>query len=161
MLDLDPDTRPEASSQTDQISTRGSIVVATILILIGVITLYDSASYTDIDSKVFPQTSALALMLFSALAIGKQIIQPTMVSGIEVGVWWRRLLLVSSMLLACALMPYTGLLIACIVTFVLGLIASMHDQWTQKKAMVYFLSGLSIIVCFYTLFKFVLHVPLP
>lgn len=98
MLDLDPDTRPEANSQTDQISTRGSIVVATILILIGVITLYDSASYTDIDSKVFPQTSALALMLFSALAIGKQIIQPTMVSGIEVGVWWRRLLLVSSML---------------------------------------------------------------
>ena len=161
MLDLDPDTRPEANIQTDQISTRGSIVVATILILIGVITLYDSASYTDIDSKVFPQTSALALMLFSALAIGKQIIQPTMVSGIEVGVWWRRLLLVSSMLLACALMPYTGLLIACIVTFVLGLIASMHDQWTQKKAMVYFLSGLSIIVCFYTLFKFVLHVPLP
>ena len=161
MLDLDPDTRSETHSQTAQRSRLGSIVVATILIIIGVITLYDTASYTDIDSKVFPQTSALALILFSALAIGKQIIQPTTVSGIEVGVWWRRLALVSSMLLACAIMPYTGLLIACIVTFVLGLIASMHDQWTQKKAMIYFLSGVSIIVCFYTLFKFVLHVPLP
>ena len=161
MTDLDIDTSPEITNNMDKSSTLGSILVASVLILIGFITLYDAASYTDIDSKVFPQTSAIALILFSTLAIGKQIIQPTMVSGIEVGVWWRRLLLVSSMLLACALMPYTGLLIACIVTFVLGLIASMHDQWTQKKAMVYFLSGLSIIVCFYTLFKFVLHVPLP
>ena len=161
MTDLDIDTSPEITNNMDKSSTLGSILVASVLILIGFITLYDAASYTDIDSKVFPQTSAIALILFSTLAIGKQIIQPTMVSGIEVGVWWRRLTLVASMLLACALMPYTGLLIACIVTFVLGLIASMHDQWTQKKAMVYFLSGLSIIVCFYTLFKFVLHVPLP
>ena len=66
MLDLDPDTRSETHSQTAQSSRLGSIVVATMLIIIGVITLYDTASYTDIDSKVFPQTSALALILFSA-----------------------------------------------------------------------------------------------
>ena len=161
MADLNTDTSTQSVNNTNKNSTRGSIVVASLLIIIGFITLYDAASYTDIDSKVFPQTSAIALILFSALAIAKQIMQPSIVSGIELGAWWRRIVLVGSMLLSCALMPYTGLLFACILTFAIGLIASMHDQWTQRKAMVYFLCGLSIIVCFYTLFKFVLHVPLP
>ena len=161
MIDSGAEAVTATPTPTDSSSRLGSILVASLLIIIGFITLYDAASYTDVDSKVFPQTSAIALILFSTLAIGKQIIQPTAVSGIEFGSWWRRIVLVSSMLLACALMPYTGLLIACVLTFVLGLIASMHDEWTNRKAIVYFLSGLSIIVCFYVLFKFVLHVPLP
>tara|TARA_B110000503_G_scaffold24015_1_gene37794 strand:- start:9282 stop:9767 length:486 start_codon:yes stop_codon:yes gene_type:complete len=161
MIDSNNDTTTQSAINTNKGSTRGSILVASLLIVIGFITLYDAASYTDIDSKIFPQTAAIALILFAALAIGKQIIQPSMVSGIEPGVWWRRIMLVSSMLLSCALMPYTGLLIACILTFIMGLIASMHDQWSQRKAIIYFICGFTIMVCFYTLFKFVLHVPLP
>ena len=89
MADLNTDTSTQSVNHTNKSSTRGSIVVASLLIIIGFITLYDAASYTDIDSKVFPQTSAIALILFSALAIAKQIMQPSIVSGIELGAWWR------------------------------------------------------------------------
>ena len=139
----------------------GSLVISGFFVLAGIVTLYDTTSYTDIDSKVFPQTVAILMI---ATAVGSFIttfLKPTAEGCFGRGIWWRRLLLVITMLLACVAMPYIGFLLAGAIAFAGGLIAAMHDQWSLKSALLYFGSGLVIMGGFYALFKFALYVPLP
>ena len=139
----------------------GSLITALIFLIAGIVTYYDATTYTDMDSKVFPQTSAIALMIMSVIVLVKQFIKPTAVTGIDFGNWWRRILLVSSLYLACVLMPIVGMVPAAGAAFILSMLASMHHQWTIRTIAIYSLSGGIIIVGFYSLFRYALQVPLP
>lgn len=139
----------------------GSLLISAFFVFAGVITLWDTQKYTDIDSQVFPRTVAIVLVICALIAFITTMIKGDESEGFGQGTWWRRLLLVASLLVACALMPQIGFLWAGIVSFVGGLIAAMHDKWTVKAALIYGLSGLVIMSAFYALFKFVLLVPLP
>lgn len=139
----------------------GSLLISAFFVCAGVITLWDTQKYTDIDSQVFPRTVAIVLVICALIAFITTMIKGDESEGFGQGTWWRRLLLVASLLIACALMPQIGFLWAGIVSFVGGLIAAMHDKWTVKAALIYGLSGLVIMSAFYALFKFVLLVPLP
>ena len=130
-------------------------------VVAGVIALYDTLDYTDRDSQVFPQTVAIILIVCASISFIMSFIKPSEAEGFGHGVWWRRVLLISTMVLTCVFMPIVGFLPASIVAFAGGLIAAMHDRWTFSKILVYWGSGGIIMVAFYTLFKFVLHVPLP
>ena len=88
-------------------------------------------------------------------------IKPTAEEGFGHGIWWRRILLVLTMLISCLAMPYLGFLGASAIAFVGGLISAMHDKWTTKKLLLYWGSGALIMIGFYVLFKLVLQVPLP
>lgn len=139
----------------------GSLLISAFFVFAGVITLWDTQKYTDIDSQVFPRTVAIVLVICALIAFITTMIKGDESEGFGQGTWWRRLLLVASLLVACALMPQIGFLWAGIVSFVGGLIAAMHDKWAVKAALIYGLSGLVIMSAFYALFKFVLLVPLP
>ena len=65
--------------------------------------------------------------------------------GFGEGIWWRRGLLIISLFAACFLMPIVGFLVAGTVAFAGGMIASMHDNWTPKTAILYSLSGLAVM----------------
>lgn len=145
----------------DRQGQTGSLLIAGFFVLAGAITLYDTTRYTDVDSMVFPRAAATLLIICSLLSLVSTWLRPSAEPGFGQGSWWRRLLLVASMLGACLLMPVIGFLGAGCVAFVGGLIAAMHLRWSAATAFRYGGSGLIIMVGFYALFRYALHVPLP
>lgn len=142
-------------------SQRGSQLITALFIVAGVVTIIDTLQYTDIDSMVFPRAAATILILCACLSLVTQLSRGTSKTVFTPGSWWRRALLIISMLLACWLMPMSGFLLAAAAAFAGTLFAAMHEQWATKLLIYYFASGVLIIVGIYTLFKIVLQVPLP
>jgi len=147
--------------QVDAKRSIGSLIVAGFFVIAGAVTLYDTASYSDMDSKVFPRAAAVALIVCSILSLISGMLKPIPEPGFGRGSWWRRLLLVASMLLACFVMPSIGFLPAGILAFAGAMVASMHQQWSMMSAALFSASGLLIMIGFYSLFRYALHVPLP
>ncbi len=139
----------------------GSLIVSAFFVVAGLVALYDTLSYTDRDSQVFPQTVAVILIICAAVSFITRFMRPTDEGGFGQGIWWRRVLLVATMFLTCIAMPLVGFLPAGVIAFVGGLIAAMHDRWSVKNVVVYWGAGAVVMVAFFALFKFVLHVPLP
>ena len=139
----------------------GTTIVSALFIIAGVITLYDTQSYSDIDSKVFPRAAAIVLIVCASFVLIQRIIRPKVDEGFGSGSWWRRILLVATMLLCCFVMPYFGFLLAGAIAFVGGLISAMHDKWTLRNILIYWGSGAMIMIGFYALFRYALLVPLP
>ena len=139
----------------------GSLIASLFFIFAGVVTLYDTTKYTDVDSKVFPQAVAIILIICSAIALVTTLMKKSSEEGFGHGVWWRRVLLVITMLLTCFAMPYVGFLGASAIAFCGGLLAAMHESWSGKTAMLYGGIGIVVMTAFYLLFRYALHVPLP
>lgn len=139
----------------------GSLLISAFFVLAGFVTLYDTLSYSDRDSKVFPQTVAIILIITASIAFITRFLSPTEQGGFGDGVWWRRVLLVGTMFLTCFAMPVVGFLPAGVIAFGGGLIAAMHDPWRPANVLLYWGSGAVIMVAFYAVFKFALNVPLP
>lgn len=139
----------------------GALCVAAFFILMACLTLYDTTSYSDFDSKVFPRACAIVLLVLAVASVVQIFLNDTESDGFGKGSWWRRLLLLSTMLMACALMPKLGFLPAGGVAFAGGLIAAMHDRWRVKTILIYWGAGVLTTVAFYIVFRYALHVPLP
>lgn len=139
----------------------GSLLTSAFFVLAGVVTLYDTTGYTDRDSQVFPTTVAILLIITAGISFITRFLKPSDEGGFGSGVWWRRCLLIVTMLLACFAMPFVGFLPAGAIAFAGGLIAAMHDNWTKSTVLLYWGAGAVITVAFFALFKFVLLVPLP
>lgn len=150
-----------SDKQSREGSNVGSLIVSIFFILAGFLTLYDTQSYSDVDSSVFPQAAAILLIICATVSTIQNLIRPLSDEGFGRGSWWRRLLLVTTMLLTCFAMSYIGFLLAAVIAFIGGMIAAMHDKWSMKKAIIYLGSGALIMVVFYMLFRYALHVPLP
>lgn len=139
----------------------GSLLTSAFFVVAGVMTLYDTTGYSDRDSQVFPVTVAILLIITAGISFITRFLNPSDQGGFGTGVWWRRCLLIATMLIACFAMPYVGFLPAGVIAFAGGLIAAMHDEWTKFTILLYWGAGAVIMVAFFALFKFVLLVPLP
>lgn len=139
----------------------GSLVVSALFVLVGLVTLYDTTNYTDRDSQVFPQTVAVILIITAAISFVTRFLKPTNDGGFGRGIWWRRIFLVVTMFLTCFAMPIVGFLPAGTIAFAGGLIAAMHERWSARTVLLYWGCGALIMGAFFSLFKFVLNVPLP
>jgi len=51
----------------------GSLFISTLFIFIGLITLYDTTSYSDRDSQVFPQTVAIILIITAGTSLSNSL----------------------------------------------------------------------------------------
>ena len=142
-------------------------IFAAIFAAIGALVIWDTTTYTDADSYVFPRTIASVMIALSVLL------------AIQWGLGWhrasengvsqkpisqsilRRLALVFAMIAAALLMPFLGFLATGMLTFAVILLAAMYDPWTPYRLVVYPISGAVIVAGFYLLFSKVLKVPLP
>lgn len=149
------------SSDTAPSGHVGSLIISALFVVVGIVTLYDTTGYSDRDSKVFPQTVAIILIITASLAFVVQFLKRTEEPGFGMGSWWRRCLLIVALLLTCFAMPVVGFLPASVIAFSGGLIAAMHDRWTLRTVLLYWSAGAVIVVSFYALFKYGLYVPLP
>ncbi|OCW55519.1 tripartite tricarboxylate transporter TctB family protein [Hoeflea olei] len=139
----------------------GTLIIASLFIVLGLLTLQDVTTYSDTDSVVFPRFVAYALIVCSALVILASWLRPNPANGFGSGDWWRRVLLVATMLVCCFVMPAAGFLPATAIAFAGGLIAARHEGWSVKTALVFAVSGVVIMAAFYALFRYPLGVPLP
>lgn len=139
----------------------GSLVISLLLVVVGLVTLYDTTGYSDIDSKIFPRAAAVMLILSAGASAAVWFVRPQRAEGFGAGDWWRRLVLVGSMLLAALAMPYAGFLAASLLVFAGGLVSGMHERWGRRELILYPVASALIAVAFYALFKYALYVPLP
>ncbi len=146
----------------DEPTEYGGAIVAILLIAFGVFALYDTTTYADSDSAVFPRTVAIGLIAASALHLlvwlvgqaGPAVINPP-------GSWLRRIAFVVVMLLTAFAMPWVGFIPAALVSFALLMTIAMYDRWTLKLIAIYSAVGVAVVFGFYTLFAKFLLVPLP
>ncbi len=139
----------------------GGMIVAAIFILIGVLALWDTFDYTDADSFVFPRTVAGSMIVFCIALIAWSLVRPIDVESRGAESTPRRVGLVTAMLIAAVLMPYTGFLLSGLLAFAAIVWLAMYDPWTRGRLIVYPLVGSAIVLGFYFLFTKVLLVPLP
>ena len=139
----------------------GSLIISLLFVAIGVITLYDTTGYTDVDSKIFPRAAAIALILAAGASCIRWMLFPRKSEGFGGGTWWRRILLIGSMLIAALAMPKIGFLPSGILVFIGGLAAGMEERWDLRSIVLYAVCSAVIVTAFYSLFKYALYVPLP
>lgn len=140
---------------------KGSIIIAVLLISVGLIVIYDSFSYSDVDSKAFPITIAVSTILVSIIIIIGQLFNNNSSNSIDVSRWKRRILLVLSMAVTILTMPYIGFIPAITAAFIGTMLTAKHGKWTLKQVSLYLIVSVIIIFVFYSLFSYVLLVPLP
>ena len=142
-----------------------SPIMAAIFIAIGVIVIWDTTTYTDADSYVFPRTIAivmigLAVLLTIQWFLGWKPSADDPGASVDKSIP-RRVLLVVAMIGAALAMPYLGFLIAGLIAFAAIMLIAMYDPWTPYRLAVYPVAGAIIVIGFYMLFSHVLQVPLP
>ncbi len=136
---------------------------------VGAVVIWDTTTYTDADSYVFPRTIALVMIGLSVLLVIQWLLGWDRNSEAETGMAAapvmqstpRRIALVAAMIGAALLMPVLGFLITGLIAFAVILLAAMYDPWTPYRLIVYPISGAIIVASFYVLFSQVLNVPLP
>lgn len=152
------------TTQQDR-SDMGGIIVSVLMIIIGVIAIWDTTSMLDSDSYVFPRVVAGSMIGLSILFIVKQFVAPSMGrnddAGLAGGSHIRRACLVVAMVVCALLMPVLGFLISGILVFITIMMLAMYDKWTAKLKVVFPLVGVAIVGGFYLVFAKLLLVPLP
>tara|TARA_Y100000813_G_scaffold193219_1_gene172222 strand:- start:250 stop:732 length:483 start_codon:yes stop_codon:yes gene_type:complete len=152
--------------QTDAKHDTGGAVISTIFIGIACLVIWDTQSYVDPDSAVFPKTFALVLIAASLAYILQWIFRRTGVqeeTGEDTGGGSviRRVLLIAVMLGGTLAMPVLGFIGSALPVFAALTLVAMYDPWTRFRAIVYPLVGIAVVLGFFYLFREVLQVPLP
>lgn len=147
---------------TDARKDIGEVIVAALLIGVGCMVLWDTTTYADADSSVFPRTFAFVLIGACIAYIGMWLMgRGEARSEPEAGSAVRRVLLVAVMLAGALAMPWIGFLAAAVPVFAALLLVAMYDPWTPYRAIVYPLIGLALVFGFFFVFQELLQVPLP
>lgn len=139
--------------------------VAAIFVAIGAVVIWDTTTYTDADSYVFPRTIASVMIGLSILLVLQWLLgwspsakDPGITGAQSVP---RRLALFGAMIGAALLMPFLGFLGTGLIAFAAIMLTAMYDPWTPYRFVVYPFAGAVIVGGFYLLFARVLQVPLP
>jgi len=153
------------STTTQEQSDMGGIIVSVLMIIIGVIAIWDTTSMIDSDSYVFPRVVAGSMIGLSILFIVKQLVAPSIGRNDEAGSvggsYIRRACLVVAMVVCALLMPLIGFMLSGILAFMAIMMPAMYDKWTTKLMVIFPLVGVAIVGGFYLVFAELLLVPLP
>jgi len=140
----------------------GGAIMAVLLIAFGVFAVHDTTRYADPDSAVFPRAVAMGLIAIAATYLLMWLLGRAVPAEYrERGSWLRRIAFITVMLATALAMPWVGFVPAALASFALLMIIAMYDAWTPKRAAIYGLTGLAVVLGFYVLFAKLLQVPLP
>lgn len=127
---------------------------------LGIAAIAFSGDFSPLGS-VFPRTIAGLMVVLGASCIVLAWRRPGPRSAGSTGSWPRRLGTMGVMLAwAFALQPLGFLFTSACATVALLLFAQ-HDRWTARTGLLYLFSSACVVGGLYTLFRFVLQVPLP
>jgi hypothetical protein len=131
-----------------------------LLIAVGAAALFYSAEFSDLGA-VFPRAIGGFLVALGCLYI-VLVLRGRTRAGVSLdGSNVRRLGVAVVMLGWAFALPVMGFLASSAVAFSLLLILAQHERWTPRAALLYGASGAVVLGGLYTLFKWLLQVPLP
>ena len=136
-------------------------IMSLLFIGLAAIVYWDTTSYTDSDSYVFPRAIVAVMVSLSILSIVRWLIAPVPEFVSFEGANLRRLGLVVAMLGSTLAMPWIGFIASALLAYGVILMLAMYDPWTPKRMLVYPLAGAGLVFGLYMLFKETLKVPLP
>lgn len=144
----------------------GGAVIAFLLIALGALVIIDTRGYGDADSAVFPRAVAIAMILVCTLILVRAVIRSRVHKSDSRepparGSWLRRILLPVIMLSSASMMKAAGFVPAMLVMFAGVLLVANYDTMTLRRALIYTISGIAVVVGFYLVFRYWLLVPLP
>jgi hypothetical protein len=151
--------------QTERTRDFGSVIIAALILLFGVVVIWDTTTYSDFDSAVFPRIVSSGMIALCLLYIVLWLIGLAGARAgdgeTEEGSWPRRVGLVILMLGGTLAMPWAGFILSSLVTFAALTLIAMYEPWTTTRIIVYPLVGIAVVLGFYVLFGELLRVPLP
>jgi len=150
---------------TDRTRDFGSVIIAALILLFGAVVIWDTTTYADFDSAVFPRIVSSVMIAFCLLYMLLWLMgfagSRTGDGETEDGSWPRRIALVVLMLGGTLVMPWTGFIVSSLATFAALTLIAMYEPWTKLRLIVYPLVGIAVVIGFYVLFGELLRVPLP
>jgi hypothetical protein len=148
--------------QTSRSSGIGGVIVAALMVIFAAVVIWETTTYADFDSAVFPRTVAIVLIACCLAYIAMWLAGLTRAAPpAEDGSSPRRVGLVLLMLASAFIMPWAGFVLSSLLLFAALTALAMYERWTPFRLIVYPLVGIAIVIGFYMLFGQLLRVPLP
>lgn len=136
------------------------LVGCALAFVIGIAALANSGEFSPLGS-VFPRTIAGLMIMLALLYAGLALRRPQPQIAPAPGSTARRVGTALVLLAwAFALQP-VGFLFSSVCGCTALLLLAQHDRWTARTGLVYGLAMILVLGALYTLFRFVLKVPLP
>ncbi|MEO5694144.1 MAG: tripartite tricarboxylate transporter TctB family protein [Usitatibacter sp.] len=146
----------EAATRRDLPGIAGSAV----FFVMGALALWYSRDFSALGS-VFPRTIAVTMMVLSAAYIAVALLRPGAAAPAPAASTWRRVALMVVLLAWAMLLEHVGFLATSIVAYAAILVIANYDRWTPRMALTYVAAGAGVLGSLYSIFRFVLQVPLP
>ena len=144
----------------------GGIAVSIILIVVGVLAIWDTTNMVDADSFIFPRAVAIPMIVCCGLLIVLQWLNPHITSSGEQetsdGSSRKRLVLVGLLIAGCLAIVPLGFLLSSSLMFLAMMLLSIDYANLNYPKMIGLTSAAVLIVLgFYFVFAKLLQVPLP
>ena len=136
------------------------IAGAACFVVVGALALWFSAEFSALGA-VFPRTMAALMIALSLAYIAMTLLRPKGAEAQPAGSVWRRAGLMVVFVAWSLLLERLGFLATSVLAFVALLVIANYDRWTPRKAVAYGLVGALVLGGLYSIFRFVLQVPMP
>ena len=133
---------------------------AAAFIAAGAAALWFSGDFSALGA-VFPRSMAILMIVLSIAYIAMTLLRPKRLEPQPEGSVWRRTALMVVFVAWSLLLERLGFLATSTVAFVALLVIANYDRWTPRMAVVYGLVGALVMGGLYSIFRFVLQVPMP
>ncbi|SEN06727.1 tripartite tricarboxylate transporter TctB family protein [Palleronia pelagia] len=144
--------------------------VASLFVILGIALALETRGMTAMGS-VFPTTISIALIVFSAVLILRNLVLTLRGRGgseaqsdeapATGGSNARRAFFVGAMIAWIALIPVIGFLLASIAGYFAVMVVAMHERMSLKQIALLIVLGVAILAGFYLLMTEVLLIPMP
>lgn len=136
------------------------IAGSALFIVVGILAVWGARKFSPMGS-VFPVTIAAAMIVFATAYIVMALLRPVATVTTAAGSTWRRSALVAVLLAWSFLFEHVGFLVTSVAAFTALLVIANYDRWTPRMAATYAVAGALVLGGLYSVFFFVLEVPLP
>lgn len=136
------------------------IAGSAVFIVVGVLAIWHSSEFSPLGS-VFPRTIAAAMIVLAAVYIAMALLRPQAPEAMAAGSNWRRGALIVVLLAWAFLLETIGFLSTSVLAYAAILVIANYDRWTPRLALAYTAVGAVVLGGLYTVFHYLLQVPLP
>ncbi len=136
------------------------IIGSAAFFVVGVLAFWGARDFSRLGS-VFPRTIAAAMVLFAAVYIVMALLRPQAPAARPAASTWRRGALMAVLLAWSFLFEHIGFLSTSVLAYAAILVIANYDRWTPRLAVTYTAVGAIVAGGLYSVFYFVLQVPLP
>lgn len=139
----------------------GSVLIAALLVLFGIVLWVDSYSLLDPDAYVFPRVMIIGMTVTGSLVVIRDLWRERATEAYPPGDALRRILLIVLMLVATALIPFIGMGAGLVLLMIGAIELSRFETWSSRQRLLLHGIGIVLAIGLTVIFRELLYVPLP